>query len=52
MHDFYELSLSAGPFEIPTKELKPRIINLENDHITRILNNMIKTVMNNLKYKD
>lgn len=52
MHDFYQLSLSAGPFTMPTETLKVGVIDLENDQITKSLDNLTKTLMDNLKYKN
>ncbi len=52
MHDFYQLSLSTGPFIIPTEILKIGTIDLQNDEITKSLDNMMKVLLDNLKYKD
>ncbi len=52
MHDFYQLSLSAGPFTLPTEQLKVGIIDLQNDQITVSLDNLMKTLLDNLKYKN
>lgn len=52
MHDFYQLSLSVGPFTMPTEQLKIGIIDLEQDQITISLDNLMKTIMDNLKYKN
>lgn len=52
MHDFYQLNLSAGPFAMPTEQLKLGVIDLQNDKITALLDNMMKTIMDNLKYKE
>ena len=51
LHDFYQLTLGAGPFNMPTELLKPGIIDLENDQITISLNNAMNLILNNLKYK-
>lgn len=52
MHDFYQLSLGVGPFTIPTEQLKTGVIDLENDQVTISLNNLMKTLLDNLKYKN
>lgn len=52
MQDFYQLSLSAGPFTLPTEMLKTGIIDTTNDQVTMSLNNVLKTLMDNLKYKN
>ena len=52
MHDFYQLSLSGGPFNMSTEQLKPGVIDLQNDQITILLDNLMKTIMDNLKYKN
>ena len=50
-NDFYQLSLGAGWFDIPTDILKIGEIDLQNDTITRQLVKGIKILMDNLKYK-
>lgn len=52
MHDFYQLSLSAGPFTMPTEYLKVGVIDLQNDEMTALLDNMMKMILDNLKYRD
>lgn len=52
MHDFYQFSLSTEPLLMPTKELKPGVIDLENDKLTLALNNLMKDLLDNLKYKN
>lgn len=52
MHDFYQFSLSAGPFAMPTEQLKPGSIDLQNDQVMIALDNLMKILMDNLKYKD
>ncbi len=52
MHDFYQFSLGAGPFTIPTEQLKIGIIDLQNDQVTISLDNLMKTLLDNLKYKN
>lgn len=52
MHDFYQFSLSAGPFTMPTEQLKIGIIDLQNDQVTISLDNLMKTLLDNLKYKN
>lgn len=49
-HDFYQLSLAAGPFTMPTEMLKTGIVDLENDKVTQALVNMNDTLMANIKY--
>ena len=51
MHDFYQMSLSIGPFEMPTKLLKIGIIDLDNDQITHTLSDAMQNILDNLKYK-
>ena len=51
MHDFYQLSISAGPFKYPTEDLKTGMIDLTNDSITHSLDTLMKQLMDNLKYK-
>lgn len=50
-NDFYQLSLGAGWFDIPTDILKIGEIDLQNDTVTRQLVKGIKILMDNLKYK-
>ena len=52
MHDFYQLSLSAGPFVMPTEQLKLGVIDLEKDQVTLALDGLMKTLLDNLKYKN
>ena len=52
MHDFYQFSLGAGPFAMPTEQLKIGTIDLQNDQITIALNNMMTTLLDNLKYNN
>ncbi len=52
MHDFYQLSLGAGPLTMPTEQLKIGIIDLQNDQLTISLDNLMKTLLDNLKYKN
>ena len=52
MHDFYQLSLGAGPFSMPTELLKTGIIDLQNDKVTISLDNLMKNLLDNLKYKN
>ena len=51
MHDFYQLSLAVGPFKMPTKFLKIEKSELKNDKVTQTLNNLMKKLLINLKYK-
>lgn len=52
MHDFYQLSLSAGPFTMPTEQLKLGVVDLQNDQVTLALDNLMKALMDNLRYKE
>lgn len=52
MHDFYQMSLSVGPFTMPTEQLKIGTIDLQNDQITISLDNLMKNILDNLKYKN
>lgn len=51
MHDFYQMTLSIGPFVMPTEELKVGVIDLENDQVTMALDGLMMNILNNLKYK-
>lgn len=51
MHDFYQMTLSAGPFIMPTEILKVGVIDIENDAVTANLDRMMKTILDNLKYR-
>ena len=51
-NDFYQLSISTPPFEIPTEKLKLGVVDLENDEITKILDGMLNSLMDNLTYKN
>ena len=50
-NDFYQLSLSAGPFIMPTQIIKIGEVDLENDRLTASLNNMFNVILENLKYR-
>lgn len=52
MNDFYQMSLSVGPFTMPTEQLKIGTIDLQNDQITISLDNLMKNILDNLKYKN
>ena len=65
MLDFYQLSLGAGWFDIPTEILKVGEVDLKNDNVTKNLVQGIKNfrqkypeifkmkhVLDNLKYKN
>lgn len=52
MHDFYQFSLSIGPYDMSTETLKPGVFDLENDKITLTLSNYMKELLDNLKYKN
>ena len=51
MHDFYQLSISVGPFDMPTNQLKLGTIDLSQDQITILLDNLMKTLLDNLTYR-
>ena len=50
MHDFYQMTLSIGPFTLPTGELKVGVIDLKNDKVTVALDNLMINLLDNLKY--
>ena len=52
MHDFYQMSLSVGPFTMPTEQLKIGTIDLQNDQVTSSLDYLMKNILDNLKYKN
>ena len=52
MHDFYQFSLSAGPFQMPTELLKLGTIDLDNDQVTSMLSNLMQNLLDSLSYKD
>ena len=52
MHDFYQFTLTVGPIVMPPKILKPDVIDLQNDKMTIALNNLMKDLLDNLKYKN
>ena len=52
MHDFYQFSLSVGPFPMPTEHLKIGIIDLENDQVTKTIDGAMKNLLDNLKYNN
>ena len=51
MHDFYQLSLSIGPFTDPVEDLKLGVIDLEEDTVTIELEQLMKLILTNLNYK-
>jgi hypothetical protein len=51
MHDFYQLSVTMGPFNLPTEFLKVGQIDLENDKITKTLDTIMIGLLDNLKYR-
>ena len=51
MRDFYQLTLSVGPFAMPTEKLKPGIIDLQDDQVTATLDKMMTTLMDNIQYR-
>ncbi len=48
MQDFYQLSLSAGPFSAPAAQSD----DSQNDQVPTVLNKLMKMLMDNLKYKN
>ena len=50
-HDFYQFSLGTGQFDMPTKMLKPGVIDLENDQVTRAIDKLMQGLLENIKYK-
>ena len=51
MHDFYQFSLSVGPFPFPNDKFMPGKIDLENDIVTKQLVELMKMLLDNLSYK-
>ena len=51
MRDFYQLTLSVGPFAMPTEKLKPGVIDLQDDQVTATLDTMMTTLMDNIQYR-
>ena len=51
MHDFYQFSLSIGPFPFPNDEFVLGKIDLENDLVTKQLTELMKLLLDNLSYK-
>lgn len=49
-NDFYQLTISSPPVPIFTEILKLGVVDLKNDEITVLLDALLTTVMNNLKY--
>ncbi len=52
MHDFYQFSLGAGPFTMPTELLKIGTVDLQSDQVTMALDKLMKDLLDNLKYKN
>ncbi len=52
MHDFYQFSLGAGPFTMPTELLKVGMVDLQSDQVTIALDKLMMLLLNNLKYKN
>ena len=50
-NDFYQVSLSVGPFLMPSEIVKIGEVDLENDRLTASLNNMFNVILENLKYR-
>ena len=52
MDDFYQFSLGAGPFTMPTELLKVGTVDLQSDQVTMALDKLMKQLLDNLKYKN
>lgn len=52
MKDFYQFTLSIGPIALPAEHLKVWKIDLIDDQVTIGLDSMLKTLLDNLSYKD
>lgn len=51
-NDFYQLSLSVGPFMMPCQIIKIGEVDLENDKLTANTLNMLNVILENLKYRN
>ena len=51
MHDFYQFSLSVGPFPFPNEKFVAGKIDLENDVVTKQLIDLMKMLLDNLAYE-
>lgn len=51
-NDFYQASVSVAPLPYPTQVLKVGEFDLQNDVITRLIYNMLETVLENITYKN
>ncbi len=51
-NDFYQFSISSPLMVMPINKLKLGVVDLETDDLTIKLYEMLKFMMNNLKYKD
>ena len=52
MNDFYQFSLSTGPFKKENNQIKIGEIDLKNDQVTITLDKLMDLLMDNLKYKN
>lgn len=52
LQDFYQLTVSVGPFDFPTNQIKIDQIDLNNDSTTKSLDILNTLLLNNLKYKE
>lgn len=52
LQDFYQLTVSVGPFDFPTNQIKIDQIDLNNDPTTKSLDILNTLLLNNLKYKE
>jgi len=51
-NDFYQLTIASPALQMPTEILKLGVVDINNDQITQSLDNLLKLVMDNLKYKN
>lgn len=51
-NDFYQLTIALPALQMPTEILKLGVVDINNDQITQSLDNLLKLVMDNLKYKN
>ena len=50
--DFYQVSMSVGPFNYPTQQLKCGVVDLENDSITKNVYQLFEYLLTDICYKD
>ena len=51
-NDFYQLTIASPALQMPTEILKLGVVDIASDQITQSLDNLLKLLMDNLKYKD